>query len=249
MWVAVQLQARRIDMARPGFHGEHSQRCTVLTNYTDRETAREEFRVAEEGATDPIAPYLSMLQPQGGSFHRIREPLSRKPVTVAAQLESVDPIRSGPAFTRVQCKEQAGGRHHQPASSDRGARAVERDHGRVSRPIRSGGIRSWPIFARPLNAPKVRVRADHAGRGSRLTARTSATLLQRLKRMLVHLLCRSGRATPQRLLHVPPDFRPDAILGYSLLGPARLEKLRSSNGWRYRGPGAIIQAGSSDEII
>jgi len=68
------------------FTASTPKRYTVLTNYTDRETAREEFSVAEEGATDPIAPYLSMLQPQGGSFHRIREPLSRKPVTVRLNL-------------------------------------------------------------------------------------------------------------------------------------------------------------------
>ena len=59
----------------------------VLTNYTDREMAGEEFIVTpQEGASDPIAPYIPAIRIGGGSFHFIRRPLSRMPVTVRINL-------------------------------------------------------------------------------------------------------------------------------------------------------------------
>ena len=58
----------------------------VLTNYTDRPIASEAFAVTpQEGATDPAAPYVRYLLP-AGSFHRIRQPLSSRPVTVRLNL-------------------------------------------------------------------------------------------------------------------------------------------------------------------
>ena len=61
-------------------------RYTVLTNYTDRPIASEEFKVTpQQDATDPVSPYLSWFLP-AGSFHFVREPLGRKPVTVRMNL-------------------------------------------------------------------------------------------------------------------------------------------------------------------
>jgi hypothetical protein len=68
------------------FTASTPNRYRVLTNNTDRGMAREEFSVAEEGTTDPIAPYLNLLQPHGISLGAMREPLSRKPVTVRINL-------------------------------------------------------------------------------------------------------------------------------------------------------------------
>jgi hypothetical protein len=60
---------------------------SVLTNYTDRDNAREEFIVTPtEGASDPLAPYMWIIQVQAGSFNFKRTSLSDKPVTVRMNL-------------------------------------------------------------------------------------------------------------------------------------------------------------------
>jgi hypothetical protein len=60
---------------------------SVLTNYTDRDFGRDEFiAMPPEGASDPVAPYLPIVQPQGGSFAFRRVALSDRPVTVRMNL-------------------------------------------------------------------------------------------------------------------------------------------------------------------
>ncbi len=59
----------------------------VLTNYTDREMAREEFAVTPpEGASDPIKTSLGQIKPTAGSFHFIHRPVTDVPVTVRMNL-------------------------------------------------------------------------------------------------------------------------------------------------------------------
>jgi hypothetical protein len=59
----------------------------VLTNYTDRDIARDEFSVTPtDGTSDPVAPYMRIIQVGGGSFHFKHQSLSEKPVTVRMNL-------------------------------------------------------------------------------------------------------------------------------------------------------------------
>ena len=59
----------------------------VLTNYNDRNMAREEFTfVPDTGASDPYAPYSRLFQVQGGSFNFKQEPLSETPVVLRFHL-------------------------------------------------------------------------------------------------------------------------------------------------------------------
>jgi len=59
----------------------------ILTNYNDRDMAREEFTfLPKAGASDPYAPYARLLQVQGGSFNFTRQPLSETPVVVRLHL-------------------------------------------------------------------------------------------------------------------------------------------------------------------
>jgi hypothetical protein len=42
----------------------------LLTNYNDRDMAREEFNITpQEGSSDPLAPYEHLVPVSGGSFH------------------------------------------------------------------------------------------------------------------------------------------------------------------------------------
>jgi hypothetical protein len=60
---------------------------SVLTNYTDRDFGRDEFlAMPPEGASDPVAPYLRIVQPGGGSFGFRRVALLDRPVTVHMNL-------------------------------------------------------------------------------------------------------------------------------------------------------------------
>lgn len=58
----------------------------VLTNYTDREMAREEFSVSPDGWSDPIMPYLPAIKIQGGSFSFRYATLVTTPATVRLNL-------------------------------------------------------------------------------------------------------------------------------------------------------------------
>jgi hypothetical protein len=59
----------------------------LLTNYNDRDVAREEFTVTpREGTSDPIAPYDRLVRVQGGSFSFNLQPLSETPVTIRLNL-------------------------------------------------------------------------------------------------------------------------------------------------------------------
>jgi hypothetical protein len=60
---------------------------SVLTNYTDRDIAQDEFIPApQEGTSDPVAPYMSIIRPGGGSFGFRRVSLTERPVTVRMNL-------------------------------------------------------------------------------------------------------------------------------------------------------------------
>ena len=59
----------------------------ILTNYNDRDVAREEFFVTpQEGASDPVAPYDRLVSVMGGSFAFHLQPLSETPVTIRLNL-------------------------------------------------------------------------------------------------------------------------------------------------------------------
>jgi hypothetical protein len=59
----------------------------LLTNYNDRDVAREEFTVTpQEGTSDPVAPYDRLVRAQGGSFRFDQQPLSETPVAIRLNL-------------------------------------------------------------------------------------------------------------------------------------------------------------------
>jgi hypothetical protein len=96
----------------------------LLANYTDRDNAREEFLVTpQEGASDPVAPYLRVIQVQAGSFNFNRKPLSETPVTVRMNLNQwIRFDQSGTYHVSVvrTCREITGA----TASFGRGSEAI-----------------------------------------------------------------------------------------------------------------------------
>ena len=73
--IAVQLSPGGINLARSGLHASAPNSYRILTNYNDRDVAREQFIVTpQEGASDPLAPYDRLVRVQGGSFHFDQQP-------------------------------------------------------------------------------------------------------------------------------------------------------------------------------
>ncbi len=100
---------------------------TVLSNYTDRDIAREEFTVTPmEGTSDPVAPYMRIVQVQAGSFNFKRKPLSETPVTVRMSLNQwVRFDRPGEYRVTVMSPRVSGGA--QPKSNEIAMKIVPAD--------------------------------------------------------------------------------------------------------------------------